>query len=181
MEEDIIRNTGREYLATNNAAYQNFNILKLRLDTDQMLKNIELYLKGEREVYSVDENGNYVCSLIQETIPKANNVGINSIMSWLRGILSTQIVQGNIKDFDSLNQILANLREDLLQDFGINMYDWDISEEHFEGIIDLTITSLSLFLSRLVGNKERDSYAQSMQHVERNDYVKDGKKKLPFF
>jgi hypothetical protein len=181
MDDEVMRNTGREYQSSSNASYQNYNILKLRLDTEQMLKNIELYLKGERELFGTDDHGNMVVNIIQETYPKANTLGINSIMSWLRGILSTQIVQGNVKDFEALNEFLAALREDMLQDFLINIYDWEIKEEHFEGIIDLIVTSLSLFLSRLVGNKERESYAQTLQHVERSDYVKDGKKKMPFF
>lgn len=167
--------------ASDNSQYIDYNILRLRLDTDSVLKPIEMYLKGERLILTCDASGNPQETVFQETEPKANIAGINSIMSWLRVTMSTQSVQGYIKDFDALNVKLAEIREDMLQDILINCVYWDISDNHIEGIIDLICTSLSLYLSRLVGNKERESYAQTFKMTEQANYMGGkGNFKLPF-
>lgn len=162
---------------SDNRMFNDYNMLQIRLDAEQLLKPIELYLKGEREVYSTETESMII---IQETAPKANQLGINSIMSWLRSILTPQIVQGNIEDWKEYHQIVADLRLDLFQDIINNCIDWEMKDQELTGICDMIITSIKLFLSRLVKNKERESYANTMVTTERSDYVKQNGFKLPF-
>ena len=103
-EEQGYRNQG---YGSDNSQFLDYNILRLRLDTETILKPIEMYLKGERELVVGDEQGNPRLEVVQETSPKANVAGVNSIMSWLRVTISSQTVQGYIKGFDELNKKLA--------------------------------------------------------------------------
>jgi asparagine synthetase A len=164
---------------SDNSNFNNYNVLKIRLDTEPILRNIELYLKGERLIETINESGQYQIQVIKETNPKANIKGVNSLMSWVRTTLNTQSVQGNIETFVDLGNLLHDLRIDITIDLMVNIYDWEVSDDEAEGIIDMIMNSFKLFLSRLVKNKERESYAQTIQHTERSDYTKP-KSKLPF-
>lgn len=161
-------NTNIDGYTSDNDSYNNASMLQIRLNTEPVIAKIELFLRGEREKYGINEQGQPV--VIAEKIgeSKANNEGIHSIMIWLSGLLNSQIVQGNIENFAEKDNKIADIREDLSEYIMKNLVNWEISDAEYEGIIDLMITQLDLFLSRLVGNKERDSFTHTMKHVENN-------------
>jgi len=173
--------TAASGLSSNNEEFNNAGVIQIRLDTDPMLNRIELYLKGSESRYVDSSDGVIREEIVQVTKQKANTEGIYSLMSWLRTTINPSIVQGNIKDFDSLNFYLSEYRMNLAENIMVNLYNWEISEQDFEGIIDMIISMVHPFMSRLVNNKERESYSNTIQHTERSDTQREAKKSLPFF
>jgi hypothetical protein len=57
----------------------------------------------------------------------------------------------------------------------INLDRWDIDENDYDHITDSIISSIQMFVSRLIDNKERDSYNATMRSVE-NNTVDNGSK-----
>src|SRR3990167_10049464 len=79
-----------------NPAFQNQSALHIRLDTSKILENIELYLRGMRIVIQQDPKTKKISS---QKIPtgkrKANDSGVQSILSYVTAIINPQVVQGN--------------------------------------------------------------------------------------
>lgn len=162
-------NENNEGLITDNTDYNEANILQLRLSTDPILHKLELYLKGAIESFEINsETGNYEQKIKQISNPKANLEGIHGIMGWIQSLLNSQVVQGNTQSFDHLNNYLVFLQLDLSEHLMKNRLRWDINLLEFEGLIDMIMSQLRMFLSRTVGDGERRSYASTIKHSESN-------------
>ena len=63
MEED---QQDQEYQQQmDNAYYNNVSALQIRLNTEELLNRIELFLKGKLERYMPDENGRVVMKTVE--------------------------------------------------------------------------------------------------------------------
>ena len=49
-----------------------------------------------------------------------------------------------------------------------NLYNWGIEEDNYGQICNTIMNLMQPFVSRLINNKERDSYAQSIRVAESN-------------
>jgi hypothetical protein len=58
------------------------------------------------------------------------------------------------------------MRNELTKMIVINLYSWDVRTQDAESIIDFIMNLIEPFLSRLVDNKERESYASSLRVSE---------------
>src|SRR6056297_243273 len=172
-------NDSQAYMS-DNGDYNTASILSLRLDTSPLLMQWELYLKGEYITEEILSDGTIITKTVKYAKSKANTQGIYSIMSWLKSKINPQIVQGNIRTFDDLNDFMSFFRMNLSEYLMINLYNFEITEFEFEGILDNISSTLQLFLSRLVNNKERDSYNHTIQHTQKSDTVIGNKSRVPF-
>lgn len=159
-------------ISQSNDGYTNAGVIALRLDTTPMLANIEAFLKGKRiGGYKETEHG-IIPQFVTVGKPKMNDEGVQSIMTWLTPLFSPSTVQGNFPTTDELNNYLSLLELTLNDYVWKNRINWDIKIEEVDGIIDMIINVSEPFFSRLVGNKERDSYANTMistQQTKVND------------
>jgi len=162
--------------SSSNEEFTNAGVIRIRLDTNPILNQLEAYLKGEQTKYIDTESGLIKEEVIQVAKPKANKQGVYSIMSWLRSSFNSQIVQGNFQKFDDLYLYLADYRMNLCEHIMINLHNWEMSESDFEGTIDLIMSMVEPFLSRLVNNEERKSFTNTIQHSERSDTQHDKKR-----
>jgi len=157
---------------SDNRGYNDFSVLKIRLDTSTLIKEIDMYLRGTQErVEMVDGEPRF--QQVKISKPKANETGIHSIMAWLRSTLNSQVVQGNFENFDRLDNYLYNYRMDLAEFLMNNRHNWDIDLQDFEGLIDMILIQMRPFMSRLVGDGERKSYASTIHHKESSSSVRD--------
>lgn len=166
-------NVNQEVFMSNNQGYNDGNALQVRLNTEPILQQLEFYLRGIEERLTVGTDGEPKVTLLQVAVPKANSTGVHNIMSWISMHFNTQVVQGNIKDFDHLSDFIAYFREDLTDYLMNGLYDWEISLSDFSGIIDMIVGMTKLFLSRLVNDGERRSYTNTIQHKESNSSTLD--------
>lgn len=157
-----------------NEGYTNAGVISLRLDTNPLLEAIEANLKGTKIIGYKETNG--VFSAVTATIgkPKCNELGVQSVMTWLTPIISPHTVQGNYKTIDDLNEYLIRLEIDLFCYLMINIDDFDISEYEIDGMVDMIINTCEPFFTRLIDNKERESYGQTMVHRESRSMESSG-------
>ena len=163
-----------------------YNILQIRLDTGPLLAQIERFLRGIGEGYTVDkETGKAVYSEVSTGIPMANDVGIRSILNWLTSTINPSVVQGN---FPVDKHGYSQMYENFIFEFQINFckyliiecYEFELRDQTIEGIIDFIMNLIKPFMSRCIGNQERKSYAKTMEAKETH-MIGSKESKLPTF
>lgn len=160
-----------------NRGYNTASALKIRLDTTSLIENIELFLRGAKIVVEQNKDGKIKTKTVSIGKAKANALGIQSVLNWLQLILNPHTVQGN---FPSDSPAHSSMYDDYIYyvriDFTCmlitNCYNWEISDEDIDVIIDSSMNAIEPFMTRLIDNKERDSYEATLRHIE-NTQVKD--------
>lgn len=148
------------------------NILKLRLDTSSTLEHIELFLRGSRVVYNQNpQTGKIEQQIVQLGIPKANDNGIQGLLNWITCTLNPHTVQGNFPLDKSGNSpkydaYIEEYHTQLTKLLINNCYNWEILDDEIDGIIDFIMLAIMPYMTRLIDNKERESYNDSLKMGE---------------
>lgn len=156
-----------------NDGYTSAGMAQMRLDTGPLLDNIEAFLRGKRILRYEETKEGYRPVFGAVGKPKANEEGIQSIMQSVSQLFSPHTVQGNFADRQELNEFLCYVQKGLAKDIMANRVDWDIKRQDYSGIIRKIMFTAEPFFSRLIGNKERDSYATTMRIHENASYGED--------
>lgn len=158
------------YQANQNYAYnmgfQSATALQIRLDTSSVVRQIEIYLKGIREEVYQDDHGNINTRFKYIGKPLINNQGLQWLMNFIESLFNVQVVQGNFEEYDQYAAYLERTRKDLAEHLMINLNNYEIKEENYGGIISSIMRFIEAFMSRLISNKERESYANTMKMIE---------------
>lgn len=141
--------------------------MKIRLDPAEILRDLELYLRSAKIVSSDDRDGNYTEQVIQVARPMANEGGVQQIMGYLRFTISPQNVQGNLS-WDRYDRLIFEISTDIATTIMTNRRNWDIRIEDYDILVNSIMHTVQMFISRLVDNKERESYTESMRTEERS-------------
>jgi hypothetical protein len=149
-----------------NDGFTSAGVIQLRLDTAPLLDNLEAYFRGSRIIGYEERLGAMVARYGTIGKPKLNEQGVQSLMSWLTPLLSPSTVQGNFKTYDDLQNFLCRLETDLYCYIMINLHKWQVSIYEIDGIVDMIINTCEPFFSRLLENKERESYGLTMVSKE---------------
>lgn len=158
----------------NNKGFNTMNVLSIRLETSQLIENIEMFLRGSLIIIKQDEHGKITSQKVNRGEPKANDKGIQSILNWIQLILNPQVVQGNFavdgpSHSTMYEEYIYHVRIDLTFMILINSYNWEISDEDIEMMVDSIMNAIEPFMTRLIDNKERESYSETIKHVESNN------------
>lgn len=148
----------------NNEGFANASSLQIRLDTDPMLNRIDFMLRGYREKLEI-KDGNPVMTFVNDGEALANDIGTQYILGWLRMVVNPQVVQGNFDD-ERYTDFLCRHRKAIATNIMLNINRFSIKEENYGSIIDMIMSNLEAFMSRLIDNKERDSYSSTIRSVE---------------
>lgn len=162
-----------------NTAYQTYpgaSILQIRLETSQLLNVIESYLSGKRTIL-IEEDNDIKEKVLKIGDPKLNEVGVQTIMQRITLIFTPSVVQGNFT-LEMYQREIGMVRESLTGTMMDNLYRWGIDEKDYTEIIDSIMTPIKAYLSRLIGNKERESYAATIKTVESS--IEPRKSRIPF-
>lgn len=179
MESETARGNSR-------IPYMDYNTMHLRLNPEPLLDKINIFLRGEKEVAIEKDDGEIEVKKIKIGLRKANENGIQSIYNWISSIINVQVVQGNFP-VDSNGFSLAYedfvqyFREEFCEYLELNVYDFDISDNEFNGIIDFACRLVEAYVTRLIGNEERINYMHTIQSQERNVVNSEGKKGFGLF
>lgn len=149
--------------------------LLIRLDTTKILDDLKVYLSGYIVEYYQDENGITKMRRIKSGHPKANDIGIQSILSTINMLINSQTVQGNFSQ-DEFERYIEEAHKDILNILMENMYNWGISEHDLNHIIDTIMLTVQPFISRTKNDGERKSYSTTLQIQEASHYKEGGKK-----
>ena len=164
--------------SSNNSMFMSESVMKYRLDTRDVLFDIEMQLRGKQLVW-VTLDGEVREEWQSVGKKKMNDEGIQSIISYLRSVLGPHTVQGNFKE-EGYDDLICEIDMYLTENVMVNLHNWGMSIEDYNYILDTVVTTLRLFLSRTIDNKERESYAATMRSVESNRYEKSGGGWNPF-
>lgn len=160
--------------------YNDFNALKIRLDTQPLVDQVELFLRGARLIVEQDEQtGKIRTKKLDMGFPKCNDRGVQDLLQWVVMHVNPQTVQGNFYvdkhgSSQKFEDFLYWFRVDLITEIIRNAYNWEIMDDDIEGIHNRICNLVELFLSRLLANKERESYGETMRSIESNVMTNKG-------
>lgn len=154
-----------------NNSYNVNSVLQTRLNTDPVLDKIENFLKGSVTYYKTRQDGEVEAQEAGKGKRKCNKEGVQAIMSRVSQAVNSQTVQGNL-DKNHYDEIIYDMRLSLTKVVMKNLYNWKVVEAEFDNIIDGLMDIIEIFLSRCIDNKERDSYTDTIRHVENSKLVK---------
>lgn len=146
-------------------------ILQIRLNTQTLIDDVELFLRGYRPVATGDPENPVSVTKIGE--PLANNMGVQGILSFMIMAVNTHTVQGNYTEERYVDTIVW-IRKELAYILTLNTEKWGISTYNRVLICDSLMNLIKPFLSRLIANKERESYAQTMVRTETSTVGRSG-------
>lgn len=158
----------QESISIGNGNYVNSNALQTRLDTTAIIDNFKMNLSGKAYEQFLKEDGSYGMRIISIGEARANEVGVQSLTSFLSNFINTQVVQGNFFDEEMYYLAIDDLEDNLRNKLLINAPKWGILDEEIQGIYDEIKSIISNFLTRLLFNKERESYSDTIRTVENN-------------
>jgi len=166
MPEDI------RVSSANNAGYTGESVLRIRLDTQAVVQQIEHFLRGEIVKFKYREDGSV--EEYREKIGKslANDEGVHALLSFIN-MVNSQTVQGYY-EWDHWREEVSWIREQLAIDVFSNMNRWGIESDNIGLICNGIMNIIKPFLTRLVNNEERKSYANYHEHSQTNTVPKKG-------
>lgn len=130
-----------------------------RIDTQPMIDMIREYLSGQRTIQRPDQNGMIQEVVIQISEPRANSVGITSICQMIQMRVNSHTVQGNFTR-DDFENYKYYARISIATEIVIMCHKWGVDPSNIDGMIDTIMDLIVPFMSRLINNKERESYNQ---------------------
>lgn len=153
-----------------NKAMNQYNLLQIRLDTNEIINQARMYLNAEIELVTQDEHGKFKRETIPIGNPKANKAGRAAMLNWLQMIINPQVVQGNFpmdtKGTSTMyDQYIYECQVDLMEMLMVNLYNYDIGEDEVQSIVDSMMNIIKPFMTRLIGNKERESYGETFKEI----------------
>lgn len=160
-------------------AYNDASALQIRLNTQTLIEDFELFLRGAKIEFTQDPvTMKTKARSVPIGRPKANDLGIQGILAFVSSIINAQSVQGNYEDERYVDYII-NARIDLTSNIVNNAYNWAVDDDDIDVIVDTALNVIEPFMSRLIDNLERDSYAQTIRHNEVNT-LQNKTSSLPF-
>jgi len=167
-----------------NQGYNSAPALQLRLDCDPIKRKFAEFLYGYTPDFQKDEDGNLVQVFKVTGLAKANDDGCRAILSHVESIINPQVVQGNFpSDAPGTSTMYDNFVKEVniafIDDIMFNLYNWDIDEGNVKSIVSYFTNILIPFMTRLIDNKERESYEHTLVHKE-NTTMQQEKKSMAF-
>lgn len=154
-------------------SFNNENFIAMRIDTEPLMRKIEMFLNSTRTVLEQDVNGVWKERVIHFGEPLCNQEGVNGIMKIIEMIINPQNVQGNLKP-EMYNEQIFYARCEITSAIIRNCVDWNIQDNKLKMLIDTILRSVELYLTRLINNLERESYKGGFQSRE---VIMQGEKK----
>lgn len=171
------KNLGQGLLTTNVGAYTE-GALQLRLQTEELLNKIQSHLSGYRFSIMQDEDGEIKTIKIPMGSQRCNEKGVQDIMQYLQAIINPSTVQGNFT-IEGYDTYIFECREELNNMIFNNIDEYEMDEKNYNGVINFIIKLIEPFISRVIDNEERKSYAQTIKTTE-SATLQQNKGILPF-
>lgn len=154
-----------------NSGYNSATALQVRLQTAELMEGIELFLRGSKIIVEQDEKGRYTSRKVPIGKPKANDLGIQALLNYISSVVNPQVVQGNFPaDGQGHSTIYENYVMEIHMSLAMflvnNCYNWEVDDDDIDVIIDFMMALVIPFMTRLIDNKERESYENTVRHVE---------------
>lgn len=177
MASDAVRN--RESNLVSNVGFNTANIIQVRLDCNPVYEQVERFLYGATPSMVRDENNKPRRVYLDTGFKKCNDLGIQVILNKITSLLNSQTVQGNLKE-NRYELLVSEFRESFMDVVVMNCYEYEIKDEDLNFLIDYVMDCIEIFLTRTIGDGERNSYTQTLKSIESNT-VRDKDKKFNIY
>jgi len=144
-----------------NIDYQSASVLQLRLDTNPIIKQLEITLRGRITEAYQDEQGNIIEKERILSQPRCNEDGYQAIINFVASILNGQGLQSNLANDQSYRDYVARVYHCFIDDLAENLYRWAIKEHDFPYITHTIMRSVELILTQPIGAGTRNSISAS--------------------
>ena len=132
-------------------------VIQLRLSTYELLEDIKDILQGQAPSIKQNEDGSQQIVKIKISDPLVNDKGFQMIYGLVRSCINNAVVQGNNNERMFEYQVY-DFEKTLAMLLTCNYEEWGLNPED-RNVLQLSLTTLVInFLSRTIGNKERESY-----------------------
>jgi len=159
QNQSVVDNQEQPFIEKGEQSFTQDGFFAMRIDTQPLMRKIEMFLNSTRTVLKQDSKGMWYEELARFGEPLCNPEGVNGIMKIIEMVINPQVVQGNIKRQD-YEEIRFYARTEIASSIISNCVDWQIKDNKLKMIIDSVMRSIELFLTRLIDNKERESYGK---------------------
>ena len=145
--------------------FASLSALEIRLDTDPLKSKIELFLRGEDNVVRETQEGKIKVERVKIGKRICNDEGVQQICKYVESVFNSQGVQGNYT-IEMYSNHIYQIRKRLAFNLVLNYPKWEMDYNTIEMVIDVIMNLAKTFLSRLIDNKERESYADTIKSIE---------------
>lgn len=153
------------FVTANQNSIMNTPFMIMRLDTAPLLNDIKNFLASKEVDMKQDANGEWQEEIKQIGVPLANDEGIMRICNIVRMRINKDVVQGNLKE-DHYWENIARARKEITETVVKKCYDWEIDDSNLNMVIDEVNALIEMYLTRTIGNKEREGYSNTVQAKE---------------
>lgn len=151
---------------TSNYGYNDVSSLQIRLQTDNQISKIRMFLCGYETITLEDtETGKLIFKQRKTGDRLMNDQGVNHLTNYISSVINPQVVQGNY-DIDWYREQLFNTHKRLAFMLTVNRPKWEIEPTARYSLIGFLMEFIKPYLSRLIENKERESYSQTLKTME---------------
>lgn len=152
------------------------SIMEMRLSTDKIIAETEAYLRGYKVIYEPDtKTGGQRMIKIPVGTARVNELGVQGVLNYLQTCINPSTVQGNF-DRDQYEEYIYHFNVGFSNVVMCHKHEWGLVDNRTYLELVEKIEHLSrTFLSRLIDNKERDSYNQQFKTTESNTIANSGK------
>lgn len=166
----------QQFFGSSNAQHSD-TTMRLILDPEDLLREVDLFLKGYyvRTSYD-DKNDKEILEKVKIGEPKANDDGINSLMMWLKTKINPLVSMGNLST-DQYGDFLSRCRNALARNLMINRINYGVSLSDYTEIIDVFMEVLELFLTSPIRAGHRGAITRNTT-VESKEVIEKENKKL---
>ncbi len=152
-----------------NVGYNNASVIELRLNTQPIIDQIEITLRGSITKPVQDDDGNIMFQEVKIlNRPRCNVEGYQAIVNYVSVVVNSQTVQGNWKGDEMYTRYIVQVRLNLARIIMDNLHNWEIERKDYSLIVDSIMDLVEAFMTRPIDNRERDSYAATIRHSESN-------------
>lgn len=162
-------------ISSNEAYVGNQSFMLKRIDTQPLVMDIKNFLSAKETLIKQTKEGQFYEEDRIIGVPYASPEGIMKICNIVRMIINEHTAQGNLSD-DHYWNLIERARKEIAQTVVIKCYDWQISDDDLNTVIDEIMRLIEVFLTRPVNNKEREAYERSVKSHE-SHVVRDKTKK----
>ena len=147
------------------------NTMRLMLDSNDILREVEIFLKGYYVVPKFNEKDNTTThEKVHVGEAKANDVGVQSIMFWLRTKINPLTSLSNISD-DQYSSFLFRTRRSLARNLMAQRKNYGINLANYTEIMDVVMETLEPFLTSAITGGHRRAFTsnQKTEIVEKTE------------
>lgn len=150
-----------------NDSNRDFSALRVRLDTETLIKRLEIYLSGKQIVLYKDDNNKVQRKEITIGKKLLNDLGVHRVMMRVTSTMNTHMAQANL-DKDEYYRVISDFHESIADELFVNMEEYELNQNNYSSLVDAIVLPVRVFLTRPVDNLERESFKNTLRYGENN-------------